>query len=123
MVIRVPEGPFREGLEDEFRENGLVAIDFRETSPHKSEKEMYGVKRAGRMAAQVGGLAVGVPGELRGLELGKCSDSRGWADGSSLAVWLFAMGGGRHAGREARTRMASQSVPRREIACLWVGPS
>jgi gamma-glutamyltranspeptidase/glutathione hydrolase/leukotriene-C4 hydrolase len=32
---------------------------------------MYGVKKAGRMAAQVGGMAVGVPGELRGLELGK----------------------------------------------------
>lgn len=125
MVIRVPEGPFREGLEDEFRENGLVAIDFRETSPQKSEKEMYGVKRAGRMAAQVGGLAVGVPGELRGLELGKCSNSRGrrGADRSSLAVWFFTMGRGRHAGREARTRMASQSVPRREIACLWVRPS
>jgi len=70
MVIRVPEGPHREGLEEEFRENGLVAIDFRETSPENSEKEMYGVKRAGRMAAQVGGLSVGVPGELRGLELG-----------------------------------------------------
>lgn len=71
MVIRVPEGPFREGLEDEFKEHGLVAIDFRETSPAKSEKEMYGIKKAGRMAAQVGGLAVGVPGELRGLELGQ----------------------------------------------------
>lgn len=70
MVIRVPEGPHREGLEEEFKENGLVAIDFRETSPEKSDKEMYGVKKAGRMAAQVGGLAVGVPGELRGLELG-----------------------------------------------------
>jgi gamma-glutamyltranspeptidase/glutathione hydrolase/leukotriene-C4 hydrolase len=70
MVIRVPEGPYREGLEEEFKENGLVAIDFRETSPANSEKEMYGVKRSGRRAAQVGGLAVGVPGELRGLELG-----------------------------------------------------
>jgi gamma-glutamyltranspeptidase/glutathione hydrolase/leukotriene-C4 hydrolase len=71
MVIRVPEGPFREGLEEELKENGLVAIDFRETSPKESNKEMYGVKKAGRMAAQVGGMAVGVPGELRGLELGK----------------------------------------------------
>ena len=75
MVIRVPEGPFREGLEDEFKENGLVAIDFRETSPENSEKEMYGVKRSGRRAAQVGGLAVGVPGEMRGLELGTSSRS------------------------------------------------
>ena len=46
----------------------VVAVDFREVSPSKSEKEMYGSKRAGRVAAQVGGLAVGVPGELRGLE-------------------------------------------------------
>lgn len=124
MVIRVPEGPFREGLEDEFKENGLVAIDFRETSPQKSEKEMYGVKRAGRMAAQVGGLAVGVPGELRGLELGKCLApcGSGGADGSSLAVWLFTMGGGRHASCEACARMASQPVPRRETTCLWVCP-
>lgn len=70
MVIRIPEGPQREGLEEVYRAHGLVAIDFRETSPAKSEKEMYGIKRAGRMAAQVGGLAVGVPGELRGLEMG-----------------------------------------------------
>ena len=71
MVIRVPEGSYRQDLDHEFREHGLVAIDFRETSPANSEKEMSGSKKAGRMAAQVGGLAVGVPGELRGLELGK----------------------------------------------------
>lgn len=71
MVIRVPEGSFRQDMDQEFKEHGLVAIDFRETSPEKSDKEMYGVKKAGRMAAQVGGLAVGVPGELRGLELGQ----------------------------------------------------
>jgi gamma-glutamyltranspeptidase/glutathione hydrolase/leukotriene-C4 hydrolase len=76
MVIRVPEGPHREGLEEEMKENGVVAIDFRETSPANSEKEMYGVKKAGRMAAQVGGLAVGVPGELRGLELGTWTVTR-----------------------------------------------
>lgn len=70
MVIRVPEGPHRQGLEEEMKEHGVVAIDFRETSPENSDKEMYGVKKAGRRAAQVGGLSVGVPGELRGLELG-----------------------------------------------------
>lgn len=85
MVIRVPEGPFRHGLEDEFKEHGLVAIDFRETSPAKSEKEMYGVKRAGRMAAQVGGLAVGVPGELRGLELGECEGQKTLKRGRRLS--------------------------------------
>jgi gamma-glutamyltranspeptidase/glutathione hydrolase/leukotriene-C4 hydrolase len=61
MVVRVPQ----EGGSD------ITAIDFRETSPKKSEKEMYGSKKAGRAAAQVGGLAVGVPGELRGFEAGE----------------------------------------------------
>jgi len=107
MVIRVPEGPFREGLEDEFKENGLVAIDFRETSPENSEKEMYGVKRSGRRAAQVGGLAVGVPGELRGLELGTFPLFGAGLTNSTFIVWFFALGRGRHAGSEAGTGMAS----------------
>ena len=91
MVIRVPEGPFREGLEEEFKENGLVAIDFRETSPQNSEKEMYGVERSGRRAAQVGGLAVGVPGELRGLELGT-SAVDGKADGQHIRCMAPCLG-------------------------------
>ncbi|OCF41169.1 gamma-glutamyltransferase [Kwoniella heveanensis CBS 569] len=75
MVVRVPSEHTTEdvteimggsGVED--RDENVIAIDFRETSPAKSEKEMYGTKKAGRAAAQVGGLAVGVPGELRGLE-------------------------------------------------------
>ena len=61
MVVRGSDGAERE----------VTAIDFRETSPERSEKEMYGIERAGRVAAQVGGLAVGIPGELRGLEMGK----------------------------------------------------
>jgi gamma-glutamyltranspeptidase/glutathione hydrolase/leukotriene-C4 hydrolase len=105
MVIRVPEGDFRHDLDEEFKENGLVAIDFRETSPAESDKEMYGVKKAGRMAAQVGGLAVGVPGELRGLELGMLYQIRrllmGLLTGSALALWLLALGGGRHASSQA----------------------
>lgn len=68
MVVRVPEDDL--GLA-RTRGGNITAIDFRETSPKESSKEMYGVKKAGRMAAQVGGLAVGVPGELRGLEAGE----------------------------------------------------
>lgn len=43
-----------------------VVIDFRETSPAASHENMY--DKLGRGASQVGGLAVGVPGELRGLQ-------------------------------------------------------
>ena len=75
MVVRVPNGMEKDenmwaGLE-EAKQHGVVAIDFRETSPEKVEREMYGTAKAGRVAAQVGGLAVGVPGELRGLEAGQ----------------------------------------------------
>lgn len=42
-----------------------ISIDFRETAPAAANKTMY----VGRVPkAQFGGLAVGVPGELRGLE-------------------------------------------------------
>lgn len=67
MVIRIPDDHM--GLET--RGGGIMAIDFRETSPRESSKGMYGEKKAGRAAAQVGGLAIGVPGELRGLEAGE----------------------------------------------------
>ncbi|ORY26867.1 nucleophile aminohydrolase [Naematelia encephala] len=75
MTIRVPDTFSRD--DPIWKEASLVgiekleavAIDFRETSPDKSEKEMYGERKAGRVAAQVGGLAIGVPGELRGLEM------------------------------------------------------
>ena len=70
MVIHVPEED-RDHLDQEFMDSGVVAIDFRETSPEGSEKEMYEVEKAGQMAAAVGGLAVGVPGELRGLQIGE----------------------------------------------------
>lgn len=69
MVIRVPGDD--SGLGSKGGE--ITAVDFRETSPKESSTEMYGVKGAGRAAAQVGGLAVGVPGELRGLEAGQHS--------------------------------------------------
>lgn len=72
MVIHVPEQD-RDTLDEKFKKTGVVAIDFRETSPEASEKEMYGAKGAGIMASAVGGLAVGVPGELRGLQAGESS--------------------------------------------------
>ncbi|OXC69401.1 gamma-glutamyltransferase [Cryptococcus neoformans] len=75
MVVRVPETHeikdqvLRDiGYDDELGESRVVALDFRETSPALCEKDTYGTHKAGRMAAQVGGLAIGVPGELRGLE-------------------------------------------------------
>ncbi|TYJ52700.1 gamma-glutamyltransferase [Cryptococcus floricola] len=75
MVVRVPEEHYvphellkEIGYEGQLQEGRVVAFDFRETSPEKSEVDMYGTSRAGRAAAQVGGLAVAVPGELRGLE-------------------------------------------------------
>ncbi len=70
MLVRVPESQLRETTGDARASAEVTAIDFRETSPKASEKEMYGKDKAGRAAAQVGGLAVGVPGELRGLEEG-----------------------------------------------------
>lgn len=43
----------------------LIAIDFRETAPKLSDPQMY--VKAPPGSSQVGGLSVGVPGELRGL--------------------------------------------------------
>ncbi|KAG2234762.1 hypothetical protein INT48_000111 [Thamnidium elegans] len=53
MLIRSPNGTYEH-------------IDFRETAPAAAFKDMF-VKDP--MAAQVGGLSVGVPGEIRGFEL------------------------------------------------------
>lgn len=100
MTVRIPDGSASGGSD-------ITSIDFRETSPEKSEKEMYGSNRAGRVAAQVGGLAVGVPGELRGLEMGE------WyrltrLTGSAQNAWDSSMEGSGHAGRCACPRMAYQ---------------
>lgn len=69
MVVRVPPDSPLPSVEA--KDAGVWAIDYRETSPANSDKGMYGSDKAGRDAAQVGGLAVGVPGELRGLEMGE----------------------------------------------------
>ncbi|ORZ25601.1 gamma-glutamyltransferase [Absidia repens] len=53
MLIRSPNGEY------EF-------IDYRETAPQGSDKDMY---RDDPLLAQRGGLAIGVPGEIRGFEL------------------------------------------------------
>lgn len=44
--------------------SAVTAIDFRETSPRESTREMY-IPIPG--SSQIGGLAIGVPGELLGL--------------------------------------------------------
>ena len=69
MVVRVPEGAPLPG--DKEKAVGVWALDFREVTPSNGDKYMFGANHAGREAAQVGGLAIGVPGELRGLEAGK----------------------------------------------------
>ncbi|KAI0630189.1 gamma-glutamyltranspeptidase [Trametes polyzona] len=58
MTVRIP--PSEPGASSE-----VFTIDFRETAPALSNKTMY---VNDPLAARWGGLAVGVPGELRGLE-------------------------------------------------------
>ncbi|KAF9244887.1 gamma-glutamyltranspeptidase [Melanogaster broomeanus] len=58
MTVRVPPSTPTEA-------SGVYTIDFRETAPALSNKTMYADDPR---AAMFGGLSVGVPGELRGLE-------------------------------------------------------
>ncbi|TKY87783.1 hypothetical protein EX895_003364 [Sporisorium graminicola] len=64
MVVRDPTPCFdKRGQQHDCVEH--TTIDFRETAPAAANKTMY----VGRVPkAQLGGLAVGVPGELRGLQ-------------------------------------------------------
>ena len=57
MTVRIPRGP---GEASE-----AWTIDFRETAPGLSNSTMF---VADPLLARRGGLSVGVPGELRGLE-------------------------------------------------------
>jgi hypothetical protein len=58
MTVRIP--PSSEGGSSEVK-----TIDFRETAPKFANSTMY---KGDPMAARFGGLAVGVPGEIRGLQ-------------------------------------------------------
>lgn len=77
--------------------SSVWTIDFRETAPGKSNKTMY---EHDPMSSKFGGLAVGVPGEIRGLDEAhrrwgsvpwktliqpSVDLARGWAVGKELA--------------------------------------
>lgn len=79
MTIRIPTPGAN-------RTSEVYTIDFREVAPLAADRKMY-VGKAD--AARFGGLAVGVPGELRGLK--KAHDMWGklkWADLVQPAVDL-----------------------------------
>jgi len=58
MTVRIPTSS--EGGSSE-----VYTIDFRETAPALANRTMY---KDDPMSARWGGLSVGIPGELRGLE-------------------------------------------------------
>ena len=58
MTVRIP--PSSQNVSSE-----VFSIDFRETAPAASNKTMY---VNDPISSRFGGLSVGVPGELRGLE-------------------------------------------------------
>lgn len=63
-LVRAPEESVSTGKNRQGHAEHTV-IDFRETAPHAAFEEMY---HNDPQKSKVGGLAVGVPGELRGLE-------------------------------------------------------
>ena len=48
------------------KKKGALVLDFRETAPAASHKRMYLKKGLSRKASRNGGLAVGIPGEVKG---------------------------------------------------------
>jgi len=58
MVVRIPTS-------NDGKSSEVWTVDFRETAPALANKTMY-IKDP--LKARFGGLAVGVPGEVRGLE-------------------------------------------------------
>lgn len=65
MVIRPPTSQLCTSDTSKPGCKNSTSIDFRETAPYHSHSEMY---RTDPKSSQIGGLAVGVPGELRGFE-------------------------------------------------------
>lgn len=66
MIIRVPKPCSRsENKAGLHHCSKKKVIDFRETAPAASFEEMY---EPDAMLARIGGLSVGIPAELRGLE-------------------------------------------------------
>lgn len=49
--------------------HGYEMIDFRETMPANGSVNMYASDKNGTTLSTIGGLAAGVPGELRGWEM------------------------------------------------------
>jgi gamma-glutamyltranspeptidase/glutathione hydrolase len=56
MVVKFPKGDKRDA----------IVIDFRETAPAASTRTMFLRKGLSKWASRTGGLAVGIPGEVRG---------------------------------------------------------
>jgi len=82
-----------------------VVLDFRETAPAAASREMYTRKGAPKHASRIGGLAVGVPGEVLGCaeavkRFGKLSLARVLAPAIRLARGGFPVG--RHLARGVR---------------------
>lgn len=58
MTVRIPPN-------NAFASSEVYTIDFRETAPALANTTMY---KSNPLSAAYGGLAVGVPGEVRGLD-------------------------------------------------------
>jgi gamma-glutamyltranspeptidase/glutathione hydrolase/leukotriene-C4 hydrolase len=69
MVVRIP--PYSESIPQntttttESKPSEVWTINFREVAPALSNRTMY---KDNPMGSRIGGLAVGVPGEIRGLQ-------------------------------------------------------
>ncbi|KDN40091.1 gamma-glutamyltranspeptidase [Tilletiaria anomala UBC 951] len=97
-------------------------IDFRETMPALGNETMFS-NNSNRMASQIGGLAVGIPGELRGWEMLHARHGKlPWADLFAPAI-AIAEGGFRVSSQMAvaiaayKTNFACKDLYAREVYC------
>ncbi len=68
MLVRDSDGIYEsigESRDSSFGGTSLITLDFRETAPAAASEDMY---ENNIMGSVRGGLASGVPGDLRGLE-------------------------------------------------------